>query len=140
MFDEMITNIIVNTFFKIKERLDDPDGDIIDSIDTSRLDPIRIVKVGYLDIPIYTADIEDFGYFTYHPNPHIVVDAKTDGWNFVVTLRHELNHAAEWIYGHSNTFLDEERRVDFSAAITATISRDNPGFDEWLDNIGRHEV
>jgi hypothetical protein len=91
------------------------------------------LKIGYCDVPIFIQKMKsDFGIFQTDPFPHIIIDEKTRGWHRIQIIRHEVNHAAAFIFTNDRSKLTEEEWVDFAASVQTTIMRDNPRFEDWL--------
>jgi hypothetical protein len=93
------------------------------------------IKVGFADIEVKHVKMKDFGEFN-SLEATIKINENLSGWTYMQTFRHEILHAAAFVFGISDMELCEERWVDFSSAVFTMVERDNLGIFDRLNKDG----
>ncbi len=91
--------------------------------------PNFTIKVGFADVAVKHVKMKDFGEFD-SLDMVIRINENLDNWVYMQTFKHEILHAAAFVFGMSDMGLNEERWVDFSSAALTMVERDNLGIFE----------
>ena len=90
------------------------------------------VRIGYVDVPIYMENLDEeelFGYFDYHPQTKIGVDAGLPGRCKAATILHEVLEAISSIYGLD---LSEAQIRCLEASLAQIALEDEEAVKGWL--------